>query len=418
MTQTSNTGKSALDLIPQEQEEVVQRYEAGEPIGSIVAYLRELGLPANWYWVDSTLDRHQVVRHAKPGEIPKGGPQGFSANSAAVLRRETPWDYLPCRRRPATEHTRRTFGDPSSHPAEPTLSKSRLEKLALRHAGGKGQPIEALATNAGMKPAALREALRRAGHVVSTYSEWLERELERLAGDIVRMYRDEKKSVSSIADILQNEHEVIVSPERVRTLLKRHMRKVEDLSLYELHQLARSHDGGHGEPIGDLARSAGIHPADLTEGLRSAGYIVSTRARWTSRQLEKMAGEIVRRYVDDNYSTEMLVTFLQGRDVIVSSARVRTLLKSRGVTLRRGQVIRRERPKRKEARTMKDYVMSQIAGSEEKLARRILDGGETVQGIAAELGMDHILLSAALKETGHLPNMNLSRYRAQLRKSR
>jgi hypothetical protein len=51
------------DRVP--QEEVVRRYEGGESIVDIVAYLRELGFSANWYWVESVLDRHQVVRRSK-----------------------------------------------------------------------------------------------------------------------------------------------------------------------------------------------------------------------------------------------------------------------------------------------------------------------------------------------------------------
>lgn len=118
-------GKVA-DRVP--QDEVIQRYEAGDSINGIVAYLRELGLPANWYWVDSVLDRHRIIRHANPDGVAKGAPQGFSVGSATTLRRETPRHYLPYHRRSATLHTLRTFGDPSALPAESVLSERRLKR--------------------------------------------------------------------------------------------------------------------------------------------------------------------------------------------------------------------------------------------------------------------------------------------------
>jgi len=210
--------KKVTDQVP--RDEIVQRYEAGESVSGIVAYLRKLGFSANWYWVDSILNEHQVIRHPKPGEAPKGAAQGFSVDSAAELRAKMPLHYLPRRRRPASKETQRTFGDPSAPPEEPVLSELRLKRLAERHAEGKGRSIESLAASVGVNAVTLSRALRKAGYVVSNRSLWVKRELDKLTDEIVRMYRDEGASVDEIAGHLGQRHEVSVSADRVRALLK------------------------------------------------------------------------------------------------------------------------------------------------------------------------------------------------------
>lgn len=207
-----------VDQIP--QDEVIQRYEGGETIASLVNYLRELGFPATWYWVESVLDHHQITGHSKAGEIPKRAPQGFSVGSAARLRAKAPRYYLPYRRRSALKETRRTFGDPSTPPTEFMPSERHLKKLAERHAEGKGRSIESLAASAGVSATALRRAFREAEYVASNRSEWMNRELKRLTEEIVRMYRDDERAIPSIVTHLQQEHDLFVTPNRVRALLR------------------------------------------------------------------------------------------------------------------------------------------------------------------------------------------------------
>src|SRR5690242_19077562 len=76
------------DLDQARQDDIVQRYEAGEAVRSIVSCLRELGLPATIKWVEYVLDRHSIIRHPKAKDIPKGAPEGFSVTSAARIRNE------------------------------------------------------------------------------------------------------------------------------------------------------------------------------------------------------------------------------------------------------------------------------------------------------------------------------------------
>jgi hypothetical protein len=149
--------------------------------------------------------------------------------------------------------------------------------------------------------------------------------------------------------------------------------------------------------------------------LQKAGYVVSTRTRWINAELKRLSGEIVRRYRDEECSVNGIQTFLRERDVMVSPARVRELLKSHGVTLRKnGSPWKRTaEPQRKPGRAADPLL--KIVGREEELARRILDGGESVRALAEELDVDHIKLSTALKDGGHLPEMNLNRYRALMR---
>jgi hypothetical protein len=212
------------------QDEIVQRYKFGEPITHIIKYLRELGLPANWYWVETVLDHHGIIRHSKSGEIPKGAPEGFSLPGAQPSR-DTPivgsveevrlpnldelsgdlvrlyrdegekiesiLFYLKrmhgisasaykvkrilrdqgvvLRSAEAEQATRPEPSGEGSSDGLQFLSKRQLKALAERHAEGGGEPIRILAAREGVDEADLRRALQEAGYVVSTYTEWLRR---------------------------------------------------------------------------------------------------------------------------------------------------------------------------------------------------------------------------------------------------
>ena len=74
-----------MDQIP--QKEVVRRYEKGGSITEIVSFLRQNGFPANWYWVDSVLDRHQVDRHPKQSSATDQCRQVVDGREVELARR-------------------------------------------------------------------------------------------------------------------------------------------------------------------------------------------------------------------------------------------------------------------------------------------------------------------------------------------
>jgi hypothetical protein len=295
-------------------DEIVQLYEAGVPIAHIVAQLRERGLAANWHWVDAALDRCQIIRHSKAGVIPRGATEGFSVGTlkriwgevistgrgdgARVVRRG---DLVHRRRMRATFQTYGTFGGrglPVGDDGHSRLNKYLLTVLAERHAEGKGETLRSLAARIRMDESSLAHSLRDAGYVVQTNAEWTERELQRLTGEIVSMYRDEEKPLPMILDQLRRQYEVFISERRLRSLLEG-----QDVPIRTEHP---------------RSRPASMPPSD---------------SRWRK-----------------------------------------------------------------------------IHGREEELAQSILDRKQTTRAIADELGVDHIWLAQALRRTGHLPDMPLHHY--------
>lgn len=61
------------------EDDVIEAYESGESARRIAIRLREQGVQATTESVEEVLNRHRIIRHATPGEVPKGAPHGFSA---------------------------------------------------------------------------------------------------------------------------------------------------------------------------------------------------------------------------------------------------------------------------------------------------------------------------------------------------
>lgn len=63
---------------------VVEMYEGGKSVQGIVSVLRDQGHSATRRSVERVLDIHHVIRHGKPGMIPKGARKGFSSTSIRI----------------------------------------------------------------------------------------------------------------------------------------------------------------------------------------------------------------------------------------------------------------------------------------------------------------------------------------------
>ncbi|MCP9209535.1 hypothetical protein [Streptomyces cucumeris] len=322
-----------------------------------------------------------------------------------------------------------------------------LEDLAKRYNAGEGESLGLLAREAGVRPTLLRTRLIEAGYITSSKGAQQERRdrgvcwvpVERIAKEILDKQVPVEVAISyfQVEGITLDEDviaDVIRRAKRLRSLAQREERsqmrrpsgKQTLLTPEKLSELAIRHAEGKGPSVEALAEVTGVSASALKAKLRSAGYVTATRATWINRQVRLLTGQMVRMYQDEAQDIPAIMRYLARHDVHITPDRVRRTLKEQGVTMRpelpphpirmkrhspaKVQVVKRGRPKSRHQQLAEDR------GSE--LARRILEGGETIRDIAKELKVDHIQLSAALKRSGHLPNMNLQRYRARMRTQR
>lgn len=211
------------------------------------------------------------------------------------------------------------------------------------------------------------------------------------------------------------------------------------LSRETLDQIAQEHQGGQGATIHELAARNGVGPDRLKRELRAAGHEVSTRSAWNARKLEELSDEIVRMYRREGLGTAIISAWLrQEYGVYASLSKLSEILRGRGVKLKPSKPVkypaapkkvkpapveranllsapRPRRPDRPPESVTQDPRWNAIRGREEELAKRILEGGEPVRKLAEELGVAHNWLATALKKTGHLPDVHLSRLRKQMR---
>jgi lambda repressor-like predicted transcriptional regulator len=277
------------------QGEVIERYEGGESVHRIVADLKRAGISVTVGAVEQVLDRHQVIRHANSGDIPRAAPQGFSFRSARDLYHAQLFNGLRLVEPPTRPYRFvRRADERSSSSAEPLLNEYRLRSLAKRHAEGKGESIARLARRAGIGTHALKEALEQSGYVVSTRSEWVSRELDRLTGVIVRMYRDEERDFGFILYFL-SARDVYISLDKLRALLKR-----EGVSFRETSRPAREkapHSRSYTRHGRFAERSGAIE--HLTAGrVDSHGRVQPDMSdpRW--RKIEDRLDELTERIID------------------------------------------------------------------------------------------------------------------------
>lgn len=204
------------------------------------------------------------------------------------------------------------------------------------------------------------------------------------------------------------------------------------LSKHRLAALAKRHAEGKGEPLRSLASRTGIDEAYLRHSLEGAGYTVRSYSEWTRLELERLAEEVVQQHVDKRMSPVEIVDWLgESHEVFISRAKLVRFLKSKNAYVRpvqqtstqptrkvpAGRIHRGSSRQGSTGMPTSDARWGLIHGREEELAHRILEGGEPVRDIATELGVDHNWLSATLKKTGHLPDVNLRRWRKQQRMS-
>lgn len=84
-------GEDALEL---PEDEVIERYEGGESVECIANHLRKQGIQATTTSVDQVLNRYRIIRHAEPGEVPRGASLGFSATKPMQACAEGTGDEL------------------------------------------------------------------------------------------------------------------------------------------------------------------------------------------------------------------------------------------------------------------------------------------------------------------------------------
>lgn len=409
---TTPTNRIAAQL---PHDEVIERYEGGEPVHRIAASLKQSGIPATPGAIERVLDMHAIIRHAKPGEIPRGAPQGIPSGRLAEVV-------------PPTVITISTPGVRSRRVR--LLTTKDLEWIAGRYKGGRGESLLDLAQELGLNPSVLKWRLRNAGHEV------LDREVRKRRKARKQPKRTQPTPASVKAAQSEWSNLRAPRPSRPRPQVDR------PLSEQNLKWFADRHAEGKGESILELARAAQVDRYVLRRALHEAGYVVSNRSTWMRRELGRLTGDIVRMYRDEEKDFEFILGFLRARDVHVTVGSLRRLLRDRGVELRptprpaqkrsapsKLARARRERATERAA-VRQQYAQSRtvptgrtqvslatdprralIEGRMQELAERIVDKGESIQRIAKELGVDHNWLTRTLKQTGYLPDVPLHRYR-------
>lgn len=213
-----------------------------------------------------------------------------------------------------------------------------------------------------------------------------------------------------------------VTPSVLKRWLDTYRRRAsQPLSLDELHELSDQHAEGRGVSIGELSRRNGVHVDSLTEQLRAAGHVVSSREAWMARELEKRIGETSRRYRDEEATIRELVKELRAHGVRMSPYRLQGLIIEQGVAIRpadspfASQVASSTPLLPSPSSSQITECRKLIKGLEESLVHRLLAEEESIEKIAHELGVKPSILSDALKESGHLPKDNLARIRKRYR---
>lgn len=360
-------------------DEVIERYESGEPIRSIVASLNEVDIPATLASVEQVLDRNRIVRNPKPGEIPRGAPQGFSASDLPEASTLDGARLLRSHRHTVMSSQKGSSSESKAALESILMNKTSLLELAEMHDEGRGEPLVDLATKVGVNASVLRRAMQEAGYAVVTPQ---------------------------------------VSPGK-------HSSRPE-ISKSDLDRLAREHNEGKGTPISTLAAQEGVSVFRLKKEMSAAGYVVSSYSGWVAKMLETLADEIVSMYRDEELGfAEINDRLYLKYDLYLSLGKLRETLAKKDVPLRPSlppsvsknvatPIASKRYELRQSPKNSSDLRWEAIEGREDELAKRILKG-EPVSKIAEELGTDGNWLARALKKTGHLPDVNLARLKKKMR---
>lgn len=227
--------------------------------------------------------------------------------------------------------------------------------------------------------------------------------------EVVARYK-EGESAKSIAQDFRDRN-FRISEQEVARILDAHdiprlrRRRVFPLSQEDLAEIAKLHNEGKGTSITTLARDYGVSPKALKRELLAAGYTVFTREGRPRRRPKEVEGN---DSLDSPKSDQP-----QGDEPTEEAA---VAVPRTPVRPNPPEPVWRKPPKPFRP-DYSDPRWNAIAGREEELATRILDGDEPVRDIAQELGVNQNWLSIALKKTGHLPDANLSRWRKQKRRN-
>lgn len=393
-------------------DEVIERYEGGESVHRIVASLKKSGVPATAGAVERILDLHAIIRHAKPGEVPRGAPRGISSSRPITV---TPFTLIRVVT-PSSKTRGRTVRP---------LTVDDLRSIAERYKKGRGESLFDLAREIDLTVPVLKQRLRDAGYEVldQRVQRGRKRTKRAWSNTTAKTGRPLKRSNLDIADNGKPRFS-IDGP----------------LSEQNLKRLAERHKEGKGEPIKVLAEDVGVSKDVLRRALKDAGYVVSNRTEWTARELERLTRDIVRMYRDEEKDFGSILSFLRARDLHVSLERLRGLLRNEGVAFRVTPRPARRQPRPRPSRPQRKRTTVRVTARErhtqgrvnlpkrvkpkasdprwdvikdrlDELAERIVDNGEPIQRIARELEVDHNWLTRALKQSGHLPDMPLHRYR-------